>query len=80
MRFGCKLAFMRTIRTALLVSIAGCLLAQNAADDPGGWTKAKWGMAQDEVKATFSGLNLYAYAISGRKFSVAILFDGREPF
>jgi hypothetical protein len=73
---------------ALAGAIVGCLAAQNAADDPGGWNKAKWGMTQEEVKGAFRevtftaypldglrGLNLASYPISGRKFSVAFLFD-----
>jgi hypothetical protein len=37
--------------TAVLISCVA--FAQSAADDPGGWTKAKWGMTEDEVKAAF---------------------------
>jgi hypothetical protein len=36
-----------------------CLLAAAAAafaaDDPGGWTKAKWGMTDDQILAAFPG-------------------------
>jgi hypothetical protein len=26
---------------------------QNVSADPGGWTKAKWGMKESQIKATF---------------------------
>ncbi len=69
---------------ALLVAVVS--LAQNPADDPGGWTIAKWGMTQDQIKAAFPDatqvrflrevrLGLPAYVIGPRKFVVAFGFD-----
>jgi hypothetical protein len=41
-----------TIIAALAISI-GFLFAQNPADDPGGWSKAKWGMTQTDINMAF---------------------------
>jgi hypothetical protein len=71
---------------AVLAISAGCLLAQNAADDPGGWTKAKWGMTQDEIKSAFPAtgqlmdqgqthLGLPVYVVDHRKYAVSFSFD-----
>jgi len=40
---------------AAMTVAAGCLFAQNPADDPGGWTKAKWGMTQAQIVEAYSG-------------------------
>lgn len=37
----------------MVAMTAGCLLSQNASDDPRGWTKAKWGATRDEVRKLF---------------------------
>ncbi|HTX34337.1 MAG TPA: hypothetical protein VME43_04920 [Bryobacteraceae bacterium] len=39
-------------RTYIMVALA---LACAAVEDPGGWTKAKWGMTDDQVLAAFPG-------------------------
>jgi len=65
-----------------VVAIAGRLFPQNAADDPGGWTKAKWGMTQEQIKEAFPEtteiqemnemhLGLSMSVINHRKFAVA---------
>jgi hypothetical protein len=70
----------------MAILASGVALAQNAADDPGGWTNAKWGMTEDQIKAAFpqttqmedqgrTGLGLPSYVISNRKYLVAFSFD-----
>jgi len=44
---------MRTFQLTAVFLLAVGAFAQNAADDPGGWTKAKWGMTEAEIKAAF---------------------------
>jgi hypothetical protein len=39
--------------TIMAVALLASGHAQNAADDPGGWTKAKWGMTAAQVKAAY---------------------------
>lgn len=68
-----------------IVAVAG--LAQNPGDDPGGWTKAKWGMTEDQIKAAFpdaaqvrffretNRLGLPAYNIDRIRFEVVFGFD-----
>jgi len=41
-----------TLIAALLATAAG-LSAQNPADDPSGWTKAKWGMTKAQIQIAF---------------------------
>jgi hypothetical protein len=76
---------MRTTIIALLAIVAVAGLAQNPADDPGGWTKAKWGMTEDQIKAAFPDaaqipsvnprLVLPAYNINPDRFEVVFWFD-----
>ena len=37
----------------MLLLLAVAAVPQNPADDPGGWTTAKWGLTPEEVKALF---------------------------
>jgi hypothetical protein len=54
------LSSMRMTFTSALVLAAGFLFAQNPADDPGGWLKAKWGMTQPRISEAFPGqTNMY---------------------
>jgi len=70
----------------MAILVSGVALAQNVADDPGGWTKAKWGMTEDELKAAFpqitqveddgsSGIGLPHYVIQNHLYAVAFLVD-----
>jgi len=62
------------------------MIAQNKAIDPGGWTKAKWGMTEAQVKTAFPGakriidygdplLGLEHYEIGPIKYRVTFYFD-----
>ena len=79
---------MRTTFIALLLAtFVASGLAQNSADDPGGWTKAKWGMTEDQIKAAFpeagpvrffkqmNRLGLPTYNIDRIRFDVVFGFD-----
>lgn len=76
---------MRTTLIALLAIVAVAGLAQNPVDDPGGWTKAKWGMTEDQIRTAFpdadqvklssTHLGLPAYNIGLIRFVVAFEFD-----
>jgi len=68
-----------------VVAIAGRLFPQNAADDPGGWTKAR-GMTQEQIKEAFPEtteiqemnemhLGLSMSVINHRKLAVAFTFN-----
>lgn len=37
----------------MVAMTVGRLLSQNAADDPHGWTKAKWGATRDQIRELF---------------------------
>jgi hypothetical protein len=51
--------------TAFLVSLTlGLAIAQEKTEDPHGWTKAKWGMTQEEIQKVFPD----AAQISDRTF------------
>jgi hypothetical protein len=53
----CRVAKPHVVSICLLVSV-GLGFAQPAApppEDPGGWTKAKWGMTEEQVIAAFPG-------------------------
>jgi hypothetical protein len=75
------------VATLLLSSVA---FAQNSSDDPGGWTKAKWGMTQDQIRTAFPetaqiddgtgrlSLGLRSYPIEQRKFAVVFSFDNEK--
>jgi hypothetical protein len=41
------------MRTLYIVALAA--VAAIAADDPGGWSKARWGMTDDEIVKAFDG-------------------------
>jgi hypothetical protein len=54
-----------------------------AAEDPGGWTKAKWGMTSAEIIKLFQGdaagstprLTIPSYEVAGTKFRVLLIMD-----
>lgn len=84
---------LRLLRQTILYVATAALVFQStvvAEDlktvDPGGWTKAKWGMTQDQVKEAFPQatqiqdlgspmLGIASYVIEHRKFSAAFGFD-----
>ncbi len=43
---------------------AGALWAQGQVDDPGGWTKAKWGMSRAQVSTAFPDATMQTDPIS----------------
>jgi hypothetical protein len=46
---------MKTLLALVVTAIAASsVLAQNPKDDPGGWTKAKWGMNALQITSEFS--------------------------
>jgi hypothetical protein len=77
---------MRTTIMAAMAIYAGCLFAQNPADDPSGWTKAKWGMTEAELKLAFpeiaqvqdggsNRIGLPRYVIANHLYAVAFLVN-----
>jgi hypothetical protein len=79
---GCFLVY--AVFMAAMAVCAARLVAQNPADDPGGWTKAKWGMTEDELNATFphiaqmqddgsGGIGLPRYVIENHLYAVRFL-------
>jgi hypothetical protein len=84
---------LRVLGQTILGAVIATLLVQStfmAEDlqpvDPGGWTKAKWGMTPDQVKDAFPQatqiqdmgsptLGIPGYVIENRKFSAAFGFD-----
>jgi len=80
---------MRTTLIWLLAIVAVAGRAQTPADDPGGWTKAKWGMTVDQIKAAYpdaaqvpslavTRLRLPAYKINSYRFEVVFWFDASD--
>lgn len=74
----------------IMMALAGALLA---GDDPGGWSKAKWGMTDEEILKAFDGqakrwenaapgqrggLAIYGLEIAGVKFDVSMGFDKED--
>jgi hypothetical protein len=78
---------VRALKLITILSIAAVASAQNPSDDPGGWTKAKWGMTESELKAAFpqiaqvedddgsSGIGLPHYVIENHLYAVAFLIS-----
>ncbi len=68
------------LRSLLYIMIPAILAA---ADDPGGWTKAKWGMNSQEIIKLFQGeaagetprLTIPSYEVAGTKFRVLLIMD-----
>lgn len=68
-------------RRLLPILMMPLLLA--AADDPGGWTRAKWGMNSGEILKLFQGdaagatprLTIPSYEVTGTKFRVLLIMD-----
>jgi hypothetical protein len=57
-----------------------------AAEDPGGWTRAKWGMKSPELIKLFQGevtgetprLSVPSYEVAGTKFRVLLIMDKED--
>ncbi len=75
---------MRAFQLVSVIAIAALAFGQNPSDDPGGWTKAKWGMTEAELRATFpqieqmredgsDGIGLPRYVIENHLYSVWFL-------
>ena len=74
---------MKIARMLLLAAVAFGQTPEHS-EDPQGWTLAKWGMSQEEIKAAFPEaqrgaspdmLHLQKYIISGKKYAVSFSFD-----
>ena len=51
--WGYNLSDMKYAVLALLLFSDRATIAQDKVIDPGGWTKAKWGMTEAQIKAAF---------------------------
>lgn len=77
------------VGVSLLLLLCAVALAQDKPVDPGGWTKAKWGMTEAQIKEAFPEakniivfgspmLGIEHYQIAALKYRVTFYFDKKE--